>query len=318
MIRALILSCVAFPALADVDRALDDHAAPAVERLAAASAALAAAACDPAALRPAFADAALAWAAVSHLNLGPVEDEGRGRAVFFWPDPRDATGRGLRRLEAGGETAWTPDAIARVSVAARGLGALERLIWEADAAPCALTTALTADLSRTATAIRDGWRDGFADLMRRAGAEGDLRFLAPEEAEAAFYTALLAGLEFTATQRLGRPLGSFDRPRPARAELRRSALSRDMTLAALRSLRGLADALAAPSADAPKTSAAFAAAIEAAEKLDDPAFAGVADPLTRIRVEAVQSAVLNARAAVEEEIGAALGVPAGFNSADGD
>ncbi|WP_099826802.1 imelysin family protein [Oceaniglobus indicus] len=302
------------PAVADVDAALDRHVLPRIDDLAAETRALADTPCDAGQLRAAFDDAALAWSAASHLTLGPAEENGRARAILFWPDERDSTGRGLRLLMQQGADAWTPDAIARASVAARGLGALERLIHEDDAQPCALTLALSDDLAATAAAIRDGWHDGFADMMRTPGGPGNTRFLTESEAAAALFTALLAGLEYTADTRLGRPLGTFDDPRPARAEYRRSGLSLDSVQAALVSLRELAATLA----DAPRTLEALDRAIATTEDLDDPVFAGVADPQARFRVETLQTAVREARNIAATEIGAALGVSAGFNSADGD
>ncbi|TDL81634.1 signal peptidase [Palleronia sediminis] len=302
------------PLAADVDAALDEHVLPRMERLAEATATLADAPCEADALRPAFAGAAAAWAGVSHLTLGPAEESGRARAVLFWPDERDSTARGLRLLEQQGPEAWTPEAIARASVAARGLGALERLIFERDAAPCALTLALADDLAATAAAIRDGWTGGFADLMRDPGGPGNTRFLTAGEAEAALFTSLMTGLELVADQRLGRPLGSFDDPRPRAAELWRAGVSQAMVVESLTALRELAGLLA----PAPRTTAALDAAIAQAARLDDPAFAGVADPSGRFRVEALQTAVCEARNIAGDEIGGALGVRAGFNSADGD
>ncbi|TDL87078.1 imelysin family protein [Meridianimarinicoccus aquatilis] len=309
-----ICAICALPALADVDTALDDHILPGMDRLAAATATLADTSCDPAALRSAFADAALAWAAVSHLTLGPAEENGRARAILFWPDDRDATARGLRLLREQGADAWTPEALTRASIAARGLGALERQITEADAKPCAMTLALADDLAATAAAIRDGWQNGFADLMRTPGTPGNTRFLTEDEAAAALFTALLSGLEYTADARLGVPLGTFDKPQPRRAELRRSDLSVPMVIAALTSQRQLAASLA----DAPRTLAALDSAIRTAHALEDTSFAGVADVQGRFRVESLQNAIRSARTTAQEELGAALGVPAGFNSADGD
>lgn len=311
---------LALPAGADVvDEALDAHVLPRIEALAETTAALAGTAeatCDRDALRPAWSDAFDAWAAASHLRLGPIEEG--GQAVAFWPDDRDFTARGLRLLLSGGPDALAPDAMARASVAARGLLAFERLLWEAEAseAACAALSALAADLARTAAAIRDGWTgpDGFAATMRAAGAPGNTRFLAPEEAEAALYTALATGLEFAAEQRLGRPLGTFDRPRPARAEAWRSGSSLRAVTASLRALRELA-ALFGP---APRTLAALDGAIARAEALDDPALAGVAEPAGRIRVEALQSEIRDALRLAAEEIGAARGLPTGFNAQDGD
>ncbi|MEM7491316.1 MAG: imelysin family protein [Pseudomonadota bacterium] len=312
MIRSLLLA-LALPLAAQADP-IDDHSLPRITAFAEATAALAAQDCDPAALRPAFAEAATTWAAMSHLTMGPVEDEGRGRIVLFWPDGRDATGRGLRLLRETGEESWTPEGIARASAAARGLGALERLIWEADAEPCALTLALADDLAATAARIEAGWRDGFADLMRRPGADGNTRFLDASEVQAAFFTALMTGLEHVAERRLGAPLGTFDRPRPLRAELRRAGLSLPMVVASLEALRDLAAAMA----DAPETDAAFARALETADRIETADLTQVADPSGRLQVETLQTAVNTIRQTADREIGGALGVAQGFNAADGD
>ncbi|WP_255576513.1 imelysin family protein [Jannaschia sp. AI_61] len=300
--------------MADIDAAVDDHILPRLADLSQATTALATAAetgCD--ALQDPFREAAEAWASAAHLMFGPGEDGGRASAIQFWPDARNATGRGLRLLAQQGAEAWTPEALARASVAARGLGALERAIFDG-AAPCPLTQALTADLAATAAAIEAGRRDGFAATLRTASAEGNTRFLAPEEAEAALFTTLMTGLEFTATQRLGRPMGTFAEPRPLRAEMRRSGRSLANVTAALTALRDLAATLA----EAPQTDAAFARAISLAEGLDDPVFAGVETTGGRLRVEALQTAVNETGRTANAEIGAALGVQAGFNRLDGD
>ena len=314
------LACLAAEAAADARAAVEGHVLPRIEALATAAAGLsdaAGASCAPDALRPAFAEAADAWAAASHLTLGPGEEGGRFRAISFWPDDKDAAGRGLRLLRAQGPGAWTLEGIARASVAARGLTALERLIEEGDPeADCPLVRALAADLAATTAAVRDGWTgpDGFARMIETAGAPGNARFLSEGEASAALYTALMTGLEFDADQRLKRPLGTFDRPRPQRAEMRRSGRSLANLSASLASLREFAGLLA----DAPRTGAALAHAEELAARLDDPALAGVADPQGRIRVEALYTAVEEAKDVAATEIGTALGVPAGFNSLDGD
>ncbi|MEM9796147.1 MAG: imelysin family protein [Pseudomonadota bacterium] len=307
---SLAVALLTAPAWADLDAAIDTHTLPRMDAFAAATARLAEAECD--AMDHPFREAALAWAAAGHLTLGPVEEAGRGRAILFWPDGRDATGRGLRLLAGQDPAAWTPDALTRASVAARGLGALGRAIFE-DAAPCPLTRALAADLAASAAALRAGW-DGFADTLRTAGAPGNTRYLAPEEAQAAFLTALASGLEHTAEQRLGRPLGSFDDPRPLRAELRRSDLSLPIIIAALESLQDLAGTLA----DAPRTDAALDRALSQARAIDSPDLSAVADPAARARIEALQTTVRAAHRAALQEIGAGLGIVPGFNSADGD
>ena len=312
MIRLLAFCCLATPAMADLDAVLDTHVLPRMDSFAAAARDLAQAPCD--AMSDPFAETALAWAAVSHLALGPAEEGGRASAILFWPDDRDATRRGLQLLEAQGPDAWTPEALARASVAARGLGALERLIFEADTQPCDLIKALARDLAATAGAVNDGWRGEFGQAMRTAGQPGNTRFLAPEEAEAAFFTVLVAGLTHIAEDRLGRPMGTFERPRPARAELRRSGLSMDIVIAALTAQRELASALAPD----PRTDAVLSRALDAARALPRDALARTEDLSMRFRVEALQSVVREAAGIAQEEIGDALAVQAGFNAGDGD
>ena len=314
MIRTLALICLATPALADVDGVLDHHILPRIDHFAETATTLADTTCDVSALRAGFADTAQAWAGVSHLNMGPIQDGGRAKAVLFWPDDRDATARGLRLLQAQGADALTPEALAQASVAARGLGALERQIFENDAQPCDVTLALADDLAATATTIRDGWHEDFADQMRNPGQDGHLRFLTKDEVNQSLYTVLLAGMEYLADQRLGRPLGSFDDPRPLRAELRRSEQSLPMIQTQIASLRELSAQLG----DAPLTDAAFARAQDQAGRLADPALADVDDPAMRFRAEAVQTTIKEAQALAQEELGKALNVQVGFNAADGD
>jgi predicted lipoprotein len=314
MIRTLALICLATPALADVDGVLDHHILPRIDHFAETATALADTRCDTPALRAGFADVAQAWAGVSHLNIGPIQDAGRAKAVLFWPDDRDATMRGLRLLQAQGADALRPEALAQASVAARGLGALERQIFDNDAQPCDVTLALADDLAASATTIRDGWYDDFADQMRNPGQDGHLRFLTRDEVNQSLYTVLLAGMEYLADQRLGRPLGSFDEPRPLRAELRRSEQSLPMIQTQIASLRELSAQLG----DAPLTDAALARAQDQAGRLEDPALADVDNPATRFRAEAVQTTIKEAQVLAQEELGKALNVKAGFNAADGD
>ena len=58
--------------------------------------------------------------------------------------------------------------------------------------------------------------------------------------------------------------------------------------------------------------------LERAEALQDPVFAGVTEPQSRFRIEALQQSVNDVRTKAVEELGPALGVAAGFNAMDGD
>jgi predicted lipoprotein len=326
--RLFLAACLlsATPALADVGAALDDHILPSVDRFAASTAALSEAAqadCRADALRPAYQQAFDAWMGISHLRFGPLEAEGRGLAIAFWPDTRGMVGKTVAGLIAAEDASVADEAaFAEVSVAGRGLFALELLLYDPDLSAygpgdysCALARALSADLARMGRDTAADWQ-GYADLLRTAGQPGNAVFLSEAEATQALYTALMAGLEFTADQRLGRPIGTFDRPRPERAEARRSGRPLQNVTLSLLALRDLARTLA--TGPIPETEEAFDMALQTAATLGDPLFEGVDTPSGRLRVEILQQKVDFARDAIAAEIGTTLGIAAGFNSLDGD
>jgi predicted lipoprotein len=317
--RVLLLTlALATPAAADTAEVVRDHIRPGFAAFAEAAAALATVeSCDPEALRPAFHAAFDAWMGVAHLTLGPAEDDGRGLAVLFWPDPKALGWKAQKALLSSDAAALEPDAFAEQSVAARGLPALERLLYPAEALPadpCPLIHATADDMARTAAMLEAEWGP-YGELLLTPGQPGNTAYLSKAEARQALFTQLATGLEGLADRRLGRPLGTFDKPRPELAEARPSTRSlRNVTLS-LKALRGMAGALAPGAA---KTLAAFDHALSLADGLDDPVFAGVADPQGRLKVEILQQAIRSLRETAIAEMAPALGVTVGFNSADGD
>lgn len=315
--------CLALPATAGVDEALAQHILPGFARFADETQALAAAAradCRANGLRPAYQASFDAWMVVGDLRLGPSETG--ALSVAFWPDSRGSTKRTLARMiDAQDPVARDPAAYAQVSIAARGFFALDMLLYDPAFAydpgsyTCDLVTTITADLAAQAQVLDMDWQ-GFAATMRSAGAPGNPQFLTQDEAIRALYTQILSGLEFTAHRRLGAPLGSFDRPRPARAEARRSGRSLRNVTQATQAARDLAAALA--DWPLPATDAAADRVRRTAGRVSDPVFADIRDPQARLRAEIVQQAVGAVASAVQVEIGQRLGIGAGFNSQDGD
>ncbi|CUH75345.1 imelysin family protein [Tropicibacter naphthalenivorans] len=316
----LLFTVLAAPAFAGVPEVVSDHIQPGFAQFAQATQALAeAAGADCTAIEAPYQSAFDAWMGVSHLAFGPLEQGGRNLAVSFWPDTRGMVPKTVAKLIADEDAAaLDPAAFAEVSVAGRGLYALETVLQEPYAQgsyTCTYAAAVADDLARVAREVQADWQ-AYGALLLDAGAEGNATYLSEKEAATAIYTALMTGLEFTSDTRIGRPLGTFDRPRPKRAEAWRSGRSlRNVTLS-LQALRDLARALAG--GEIPVTEAAFADALSVAADLDDPIFAGVADPMGRLRVEILQQRVDLVRDAVAGEIGTPLGLAAGFNSADGD
>lgn len=314
-LAALFLSV---PAFADTAAVVTDHARPGYAAFASATAGLAAIdSCEPEALRPAFQAAYDAWMQVSHLQIGPAEDQGRALAILFWPDPKRLGAKAQKALLEGDPAALTPAAMAEQSVAARGLSGLERLLYPAKPLttdPCPLIHATADDLARMGAELDAEWA-AFGETLLTAGQRGNMRFLTADEATQALFTQLATGLEFIADRRIGRPLATLDKPRPDLAEGQASGRPlRNVTLS-LAALRDLALAL---NADSPRTAAAFDHALALAQDLNDPAFEGITDPQAWLKLEILGQAVRAARDAALAEIGPALGVELGFNAQDGD
>ncbi|KAF0115140.1 MAG: hypothetical protein FD150_1201 [Rhodobacteraceae bacterium] len=306
---------IATNARADTAAVVQDHIRPGFSAFAEAATTLAAIdSCDLETLRPAFNAAYDAWMQVAHLNLGPTEDNGRGLAILFWPDPKGSGWKAQRALLDG--PAPSPEQMAQQSVAARGLPALERLLYPTEALltdRCPLIHATADDLAATATTLSSAWGP-FGDLMLTAGQPDNSRFLKPEEATQTLFTQLATGLEMLADRRIGRPLGTFEKPRPDLAEARASARSlRNITLS-LAALKVLALTL---NPDSPKTQAAFDQALSLPEAID-PDTDRLTDPQVWLKWEILQQAVRSTRDTAIAELGPALGVELGFNSQDGD
>jgi predicted lipoprotein len=321
-IIALLLTLLATPARADYPEVVERLILPGNAHFAAATQALADAArqsCDPATLTAPFNEAFDAWLQVAHFSFPPLEKDGRALAINFWPDPKALGTKAQLGLLTGDPALLAPETFAQQSVAARGFAGLERLLFPAEALPadpCPLIRATTADLARMAAEIVADWQGGFAQTVLTAGEPGNTTFLTRPEVRQVLYTQLYHGLEVLYDNRLGRPLGTFDRPRPERAESRASGRSlRNIDM----SLRALRDLVAALTPDAPHTMAAFDHAILMAEALkDDPILAGVSAPPDRLKVEILQQAVDLIRIQVATELSVEMDVGIGFNAGDGD
>ncbi len=326
---ASVLSLTATSLQADmVDEILDDQILPAMQALAESSQDLAEVAgtiCRPGAspLRDAYGQAFDDWVRVSHLRFGPTETDNRAFALAFWPDSRGKTPKTLaKHLREADPDLLTPEGFAQSSIAGRGFYALEFMYYDAhftSAEPhafrCALTAAMAHDIAANAAAIHQDWQSAYANQMRLASG----RYQNKTEVKQELYKSLNTGLQMLADMRLGRPLGSFDKPRPKRAEAWRSGRSQHHITLALQALHPLAIALAEGNQDLmAQLDAAFQKPILRALRLEDPSLEGVADPAKRFRIEALQQEVNDLRALIESDLGPSLGVLAGFNSLDGD
>jgi predicted lipoprotein len=271
-----------------------------------------------------------AWIAVEHVRFGPAEEDNARFAIAFWPDTKGATPRTLQAMVAAEDPAVNdPAAFAEVSVAARGLFALDYLLHDAEAEPieaggyrCRLVAAIARDMAATAARMLARWRDPWAGIVTSAGAPDNPVYLAPEESSRALYSALTEALQADVDLRLGRPLGTIERPQPRRAEAWRSGRSLRNVEQSLTRLRAYAATVFAPALsprDAEAVDKSFASALGAVARVKgEPIDVAVATTQGRVRVEALQSAIRSLQTEIAEHVGPRIGVTSGFNSMDGD
>lgn len=341
MLRTLaVLALVPSLALAAPDhaaiarRALDGHILPRVEALAIATGTLAetargfcAASGSIDGVLAAYQAAFDAWAGASHLRFGATEEENRAFAISFWPDDKGYIPRTIDTMIRDGDPVVDDPASFRdVSVAGRGLFALDYLLYDEPAAVpddyrCRLLMALAGDLAETAGTIAARWRDPYGGYLTTAGATENPLYLDAAEATQELFKALMTGFETNLDLRLGRPLGSFDRARPTRAEAWRSGRPLRNIVLSVESLRDFASIAFWPelaAEDRDRLEQGFARVLEIAARLPEPIEVAVTTPQGRFRVEALQSALRDLRDGAAASIGPALGVGTGFNALDGD
>jgi len=318
-----LFALAALPAQADVREVVEDHILPGVTAFADAAAALeitAAEDCSRAAVLPAYAAAYDAWMQVADLRLGP--SEAAPLTIAFWPDERGRGERALREiLSTQGADLADPAALSRISAAARGFAGLDLMLGDngfayGPADPgCALVRGLTADLRAQAEALAEGWR-AFAPELEDPEAAANVTYLDADEARAAIYTQIVTGLTLTTDTRLARPLGTFDRPRPTRAEAWRTARALPNALGSARANYAMAVLLAGQ--EIPASAAAMEQVERAAAAIADPGFQDIDDPTARLRLDILSQRITALRLAIETDLPAILGVSVGFNAADGD
>lgn len=344
MIRATLIFCLTViaplsPAAARpftpnygaiIDRSIDDFILPGFARLSAATSDLndAAGRCgdDEARIRAAYHAAFDAWMGVSHIRLGPSEDNNAAFAIAFWPDPKGFTAKSLNKLISARDPIVTdPEAFHEVSIASRGFFALERLLFQpafkdpAGGYRCALIAAITLDLQNLSAAIEAGWRNSYADELRGKGDQ--MPFGDDKEAVRALYSTMKTGAEFTMTARLDRPLGSNEQPRPKRAEAWRSDRSNRNVVLSITALSQMFETAFAP--DLPEEAAAiirseFHRVQSLAEGLSKPLPEEAIDPLGRGRVTTLRFSIEELIEQLEGLLRPSLALSLSFNTLDGD
>lgn len=286
-------------------------------------------------LKARFAAVSDAWAAVEFITFGPAMLSLRPDRFNLFPERRNAVGRSVAELVADPtDERLQPARFFRLSAAAQGLPAMERVLYDdgAEAAllagpeaarRCALGQAIALNLATIAQEIRTGWGGRSEGLLAQllAGKSDPVYFPEPNALLSQIVTDLAGAYQRVVDQRLLVVLGkSADEARPLLADRRRSGLSRETIVSIIDSAGGLAEALGAglDAKDQASLARTMQAARDAAAALPEDIGEAATTVEGRKTLEATVAVFKAAQASVAKPLAAGLGVPLGFNALDGD
>ncbi|WP_022940521.1 imelysin family protein [Psychromonas hadalis] len=108
-----------------------------------------------------------AWMPLQGVTKGPINDLDLAWSIQFWPDKKDITGRKIKLLLQSGQTDWNAQQVSEQSVAVRGLGALELLIFEQqlNAQNCPLASAIATHLDANSQRISTAWSEQYGPQL---------------------------------------------------------------------------------------------------------------------------------------------------------
>ncbi len=286
-------------------------------------------------LKARFAAVSQAWSAVEFITFGPVMLSLRPDRFNLFPERRNAVGRSVAELLADPtDERLQPARFFRLSAAAQGLPALERILYDEGAAAalvagpetarrCELGQAVALNLATIAEEIRAGWGSRSEGLLAQlaVGKADPVYFPDPNALLSQIVTDLAGAYQRVVDQRLLAVLGkSADEAKPLLADRRRSGLSKETIVAIVASAGALGEALGAglDPKDRASLAATMNAAQAAAQGLPEDIGAAATTPEGRKALQAAVSVFKAAQASVAKPLAAGLGVPLGFNALDGD
>lgn len=280
-------------------------------------------------LKESYQTAADAWSGIEFVLYGPIGKDFRYERMAHWPERKNAIGRALSNLLArkGGDD-LTPERFSQTSAAVQGLSALERLLYEENAADalsngseeakrrCGVGTAIAGNLARTSAQALDEWRRPNGTLTEIE--KGDDAKV--EEAATRLATDYISLFEIIDDQKLGAVMGDgIDSVRPTLAEGWRSSRSMRAIALNLEAAAALGKLLVNPSSDEGSSLGyALRTARGMAESAPSDIGKAAADPKERRNLVLLRDAVHSLRETAEASVPAALGISLGFNSRDGD
>lgn len=286
-------------------------------------------------LKARFAALSPDWSGVEFITFGPVMLSLRADRFNLFPERRNAVGRSVAELISDEtDERLQPKRFFRLSAAAQGLPAMERLLYDdgAEAAllsgpeatrRCALGLAIADNLATLAGELREGWGDRTSGLLGQlhAGKSDPVFFPDPNALLSQMVTDLAGAYQRVVDQRLLVVLGkNVDEAKPLIADRRRSGLSKATIVAVVTSAGALGERLAEGLDPTSKQAIATAmdGAVAAARAMPEDIGAAAETEAGRTQIQKAIAAFKAAQASVADPLAAGLGVPLGFNALDGD
>jgi predicted lipoprotein len=277
---------------------------------------------------------ALAFARVQTFRTGPAGAGDAAERLYFWPQRKDATAKGLAALLQG-SAPITSERIAHAGMTAQGIPALERLAFGEDGTAAAVAgsdkaarracqagVAIAANVASLTATISNSWLrpgTGLADRLARNDLDPVVGS-SMQQAAASLVTDFMTALAVIQDQKLEPVIGaSADDARPALAEARGAGLSAPMIAANIEGLRDFVSALEGITETLQRRSwdALLARLQSDAEGLAD--FPdGASDPQARRSAADFLARLKSVRSILRDEMPVALGLKIGFNGLDGD
>lgn len=197
-------------------------------------------------LRQQFNNTMDAWQGVQHVQFGPVEILMRNFSLQFWPDKKNLGAKQLNALLKNEDPASLGDERFRAaSVAVKGLPAMERLLYNADALAqyqthpfrCELTTTIASYIAGMGRDISHEWQ-AYSQEFQQIDGEG--YYDDTTEAVTDLLKAMVEPVEVIRDMKILRPLGkSAERTKPRRSESWRSERSLENMVINLQALHEL-------------------------------------------------------------------------------
>ncbi|WP_037468916.1 imelysin family protein [Sinorhizobium fredii] len=291
--------------------------------------------------RSTFSEVVRTWSTIEIVRLGPALEQNRFERFLFYPDRKST---GLKQVQVilskRDERATQAESLKANSVAVQGLGALEYVLYGTGAETlaskdggfrCRYAMAISQNLAATAGELLAAWEkpDGIQSAWKALGCSIPL-FRDNKEAATELLGVLVHSVEMIKDQRL-RPFydgaidGKPDKGRPKLAIYWRSGNTMASIAANLRGLQtlfniaGMENLLPADSRSiAGSVNFLFKALISAADRVEGPIDAALADDKRRSRLDFITLNTADLLDRLNRDFGGAIGLGAGFSFADGD